>query len=284
MKGGTMENPRLIVMPFVPDTGRVFDGTGLGIHFLFGNLFGVHPGLTECWFGWRVKKIFSDPAAFTAYCRGNTRQPDIQALGRQENVRYWLTGSFDGQGKTLQVSMVLHDINGADYKAILPMSLDDGLLDFRHRFLNWLETAGLAFPQTDAALWPEYITARGLDYLGCGLESLYVNYIQNVGSNEEPIDLFLFEKAVEASPDSYLAHDVKGWVLYKNQAVTAASSSFDTALALNKKGVGALSGMLWCAVNEKNRENALEYALAKAQITGTDPVKARAWVDKKLPG
>jgi hypothetical protein len=87
-KGGVMQKSRLIVMPFVPESGQAFDGTGLGIHFLLGNLFGVHSGLTECWFGWRVKKIFQDGDAFSDYCRGRCSGPDIQALGRQEQVRY----------------------------------------------------------------------------------------------------------------------------------------------------------------------------------------------------
>jgi hypothetical protein len=80
-KGGVMEKSRLIVMPFVPVPGRAFDGIGLGIHFLLGNLFGVHSGLTECWFGWRVKKIFQDGPAFSDYCRGRCSGPDIQGMG-----------------------------------------------------------------------------------------------------------------------------------------------------------------------------------------------------------
>ena len=46
-----LQKTRLIVMPFAPDREQAFDGTGLGIHFLLGNLFGVHTRLTECWFG-----------------------------------------------------------------------------------------------------------------------------------------------------------------------------------------------------------------------------------------
>lgn len=279
-----MENPRLIVMPFVPDPGEIFTGTGLSIHFLLGNLFAVHPGLTECWFGWRVKKIFPDGPGFSDFCRGNAPLPDIASLGVQEKVRYWLTGSVSGGPGILQVSMALHDIHGNGRRITLPLSLDDGMLDFRHRFLEWIAGAGLAFPGTDAVLWPEWITAPGLDSLGRGLEVLYLNYITQAGTGADPIDLAWFDQAVVTSPRSYLAQDLKGWGLYKNQAILPAQAAFETALALNETGVGALSGLLWCAVQEKNRNKALGYALAKARVTGNDPAKARAWVEKKITG
>jgi hypothetical protein len=239
-----VQKPRLIVMPFVPDSGRAFNGTGLGLHFLLGNLFGVHPGLTECWFGWRVKKIFQDETAFTAYCRGIPPLPDIQALGKQENVRYWLTGRYSQENEILQISMVLHDIQGPDDNITLPLSLDDGITDFRHRFQQWLGKAGLAFPRTDTVFWPEWITPEGLDCLGRGLETLYLNYISQTGSAGDLIDLTWFDRAVEVSPRSYLAHDLLGWALYKNQEIVRAESCFETARTFNDKGVGALSGLL----------------------------------------
>jgi hypothetical protein len=263
------QKPRLIVMPFVPDTAQTF---------------GVHPGLTECWFGWRVKKIFPDDGAFAAYCRGKGPFPDIRALGRQEDVRYWLTGSYLKQETTYLVAMGLHDIQGPVRETTLPLSPADGLKGFRQGLHQWLSTAGLAFPRTDTVFWPERITPEGLDCLGRGLETLYLNYITQAGAAGDPIDLTWFDRAVEASPRSYLAHDLRAWGLYKNREISLAKSGFETALGLNDKGVGALSGLLWCAVAEKNRDKALAYALAKARVTDTDPAVARAWVEKKLPG
>lgn len=277
-----LQNPRLIVMPFAPNPGRAFNGIGLGIHFLLGNLFGVHSGLTECWFGWRVKKIFPDAATFTAYCRGLPPMPDIQALGKQEAVRYWLTGNYLEQDGAYQVFMTLHDIQGPVYDTTLTLSPTDGMMAFRHRLQEWLVVGDLAFPRTDTVLWPEWISFKGLDCLGRGLETLYLSYITQAQTAGDPIDLTWFDQAVEASPRSYLAHDLKGWVLYKNQETAQAKSCFETALTLNDKGVGALSGMLWCAVVEKNRDKALEFALAKARVTDADPLAARAWVDKTL--
>lgn len=269
-------------MPFAPEKDQPFDGAGLGVHFLLGNLFGVHSGLTECWFGWRVKKIFPDATAFTNYCRGFPPIPDIQALGKQEGVRYWLTGRYLEENGSLQVAMVLHDIQGPVYKITLPLSPTDGLTEFRQQLQEWLAVADLAFPRGDTIMWSEWISFKGLDCLGRGLETLYLNYINHTATEGHPIDLAWFDRAIEASPRSYLAYDLKGWVLYKNQDSAKAKSCFDTALTLNDKGVGALSGMLWCAVLEKNRSKALEFALAKARVTDADPLAARAWVDRKL--
>ncbi len=277
------QKPRLIVMPFAPVQDQAFDGTGLGIHFLLGNLFGVHPGLTECWFGWRIKKIFPDDRSFADYCRGVSCMPDFQALGKREAVRYWLTGGYAAEKGGFQVSMRLHDIQGHVHDTTLPLSLDDGMVGFRHRLQEWLAVADLAFPRTDTVLWPERMTPEGLDCLGRGLETLYLNYITQAGADGDSIDLTWFDRAVAVSPRSYLARDLLGWALYKNQEIVQAASCFDTALTLNEKGVGALSGRLWCAVTQKDRTRALTCALAKARVTDADPETARAWVAKKLP-
>ncbi len=265
-------------------SAQTFDGTGLGIHFLLGNLFGVHPRLTECWFGWRVKKIFPKATAFSAYCRGLPPFPDFQVLGKQENVRYWLTGTWLKTEGMIQVFIALHDIRGSVRDITLPLSPADGMVAFRRQFHEWLAGVDLSFPSTDSVFWPEWVTSKGLDCLGRALETLYLNYISQTGAAGDLIDLTWFDRAVEASPRSYLAHDLLGWGWYKNQEVSRAKSCFETALSFNDKGVGALSGLMWCAVAEKERDRALAYALAKARVTQGDPADARAWVEKKLSG
>jgi hypothetical protein len=194
-----------------------------------------------------------------------------------------LTGRYSQEDEILQISMVLHDIQGPDDNITLPLSLDDGITDFRYRFQQWLGKAGLAFPRTDTVFWPEWITPEGLDCLGRGLKTLYLNYLSQTGSAGNMIDLTWFDRAVDVSPRSYLAHDLLGWALYKNQEIVRAESCFETALTFNDKGVGALSGLLWCAVAQKDRDRALVYSLAKARVTDADPKAARAWVSKKIP-
>ena len=276
--------PKMIVMPFQPAVGQLFDGVGLGIHFFLGNLLGVHGGLTECWFGWRVKKIFPKPGLFKDYCRNHKGFFDIQELGEQQKVRYWLEGCYRQAGEILFLSLVLHDTQegrGAS-KIDLQVTLTDGLLGARIAFFQWIEGCGLAFIGIENAMWPERISCQGLDFLGRGLETLYLTYIQGEGTDPNLIDLTWFDRAVGVCIDSYLIQDLKGWALYKNGEYLLAEKAFAIALDLNPDGLGALSGMMWCALVAKDRERALSYSLAKAACRGADLEKARAFVDKKL--
>jgi tetratricopeptide (TPR) repeat protein len=276
------QRPKMIVMPFQPAVGQSFDGIGLGIHFFLGNLLGVHGGLTECWFGWRVKKIFPEPGLFKDYCRNHKPFPDIQELGEQQKVRYWLEGTYRQTGETLLLSLVLHDTQErrGTSKIDLQVTLNDGLLGARTGFFQWLETCGLAFIGIENAMWPEQISCQGLDCLGRGLEALYLTYIQVSESNL--IDLTWFDRAVDVSKESYLVQDLKGWALYKNGEYLLAKKAFAAALDLNPYGLGALSGMMFCALWAKDRERAFHYSLAKADCRGGDQEKARVFVDKKL--
>jgi len=276
--------PKMIVMPFQPAVGQLFDGTGLGTHFFLGNLLGVHGGLGECWFGWRVKKIFPEIGFFKDYCRNHKPFSDIQKLGRQQKVRYWLEGSYRQTGETLFLSLVLHDtqVGTGASKMDLQVTLNDGLLGARTAFFAWLEVCGIAFIGIEKAMWPERISCQGLDCLGRGLEALYLTYIQGEGADSNLIDLTWFDRAVDVSKDSYLVQDLKGWALYKNGEFSLAKKAFASALDLNPDGLGALSGMMWCALVAKDRERSLSYSLAKAACRGEDLEKARAFVDKKL--
>jgi hypothetical protein len=46
--------------------------------------------------------------------------------------------------------------------------------------------------------------------------------------------------------------------------------------------MGALAGLMWCAVLEKDRDKALQYALDKGRCRGEAPEKAKAFVEKKF--
>jgi hypothetical protein len=64
------DRPQCIILPFQPDASDDFNGVGLALHFLMGNVMVLHNGLKECWFGWRVKKIFPEKSDLQAYCQG----------------------------------------------------------------------------------------------------------------------------------------------------------------------------------------------------------------------
>ncbi|MCF8091423.1 MAG: hypothetical protein K9K40_03060 [Desulfotignum sp.] len=273
---------KLIVIPLLTD-GDTFvkNRTGLGIHFFLGNLFCLHPGLAECWFGWRVKQIFSDPADLTAYCRGTSRSVDIMALGKQQKVRFWLQGKCVISPEQATVQLKLHDTadTGRVYDRKLALTFDDGQIRFRQDLFDWLGHTGLGFPVLDHALWPERITRQGFETMGKALEILYLNYVAGV---DRPIDLTEFDHLAHTCPDSYLALDLKGWVLCKNKKYRAAIPVFLRALDLNPSGFGALAGLMWCGVHTGDRKMALTYALAKLACHGDPPEKARSFVEKKF--
>jgi len=148
--------PKLIVLPLQPKKGQAYDGIGLGVHFLLGNVMAPHTGLKEFWFGWRVKKIFLKKENLINYCRGHGSGLDIAKLGKEQGVRYWLWGNAQQQGSKIQISLVLTDTKGEgeEWKTDLVLDLADQLIEFRKGFLAWLDACGLSFPeeQVDKAL------------------------------------------------------------------------------------------------------------------------------------
>ena len=90
-----------IVLPFRANTRQPFNGTGLALHFLTGNVLALHTGLKEMWFGWRVKTIFPEKAAFERYCRDATDKLDLLQVSRSQQVRLWLYGNFSDQSVSI---------------------------------------------------------------------------------------------------------------------------------------------------------------------------------------
>jgi hypothetical protein len=274
---------RLIVLPLQPQEGQAYDGIGLGVHFLLGNVVAPHTGLKEFWFGWRVKKIFLEKERLRAYCRGEGPRLDIAKLGTEQDIRYWLWGSFQQQGKMMQIALVLTDTKGEREEWTTELILDpaDQLIGFRKGFLAWLDACGLPFPdaQVAKALWPEKTTLKGLDLLGRDLETYYLH---SSWGDKDPLDPELFDSAVSAAPSSYLAHDLKGWVLYKNKDYKSAEESFRSAIKMNSAGLGAISGLMWCAVYTNDVEKAYKWAMTKADIRGESRDAARASVDRRM--
>ena len=274
---------RLIVLPLQPEKGQAYDGLGLGVHFLLGNVLAPHTGLKEFWFGWRVKKIFLKKENLTAYCRGDGPRLDIPKLGKEQGVRYWLWGSTQQQGSKIQTSLVLTDTKGEgeEWKIDLVLDPADHLIDFRKGFLAWLDACGLSFPdeQVAKALWPEKTTLKSLDLLG---QDLKTYYLHSSWGDTDPLDSGLFDYAVSATPYSYLAQDLKGWVLYKNKDYQSAEESFRSAVTINSNGLGAISGLMWCAVYTNDEEKAYKWAIANADIRGESREAARANVKRRM--
>ena len=262
-----------IVLPFRAENRHPFDGTGLALHFLVGNVLALHTGLKEMWFGWRVKKIFPEKAALQQYCRDAAAKLDLLQVSQSQKVRLWLYGNFSDP------SVSLHFFDGQEpdvrhAPVDLPVSIDDGLIGFRTQLLKWLESMGRPMPkaQVQAVLWPETIGHEGMDAVGRALEGFY---IYSAYGDDGPLDASPFEKAVAEAPESFMAQDLHGWALYRNKDYTAAKRAFLTALRINPAGTGAMSGLMWCGVYGKDLEEAMFWSGRKADICRQDVQAAR---------
>jgi len=81
--------PRLIVLPLQPQEEQAYNGTGLAIHFLLGNIVALHTGLKEFWFGWRVKKSSSKKKGYEPIVM--VRAPNLTFQNSEKN-RVFVTG------------------------------------------------------------------------------------------------------------------------------------------------------------------------------------------------
>ncbi|MDA3792007.1 MAG: hypothetical protein PF503_26350 [Desulfobacula sp.] len=277
---------KLIVLPLQPDVDQKYNGIGLGIHFLLGNMIAIHPDLAEFWFGWRVNKIFKTVPDLQAFCRGNMGI-DVNLLAKEQKIRFWLYGRYRETNGIVSVSLSLYDADlEKNYAIDLHLDTSDFFINFGHCFFKWLALCNLPLDndQMMKALWKEKISIKGLEYLGYAVETTYLNYIDSTLFKDGLFDLEWFEKAVMESPMSYLTHNIKGWALYKNKVYGKSKDCFKKALEKNEDGIGALAGMMWCYVFEKNKTKALAFSIAKADVKNEHHDIAMKFIEKKFPG
>jgi len=284
-KNQNQDKHRFIVMPFQPEPKQPYNGIGMGLHFLLGNVMAVQTNLKEFWFGWRVNKIFKNPLELAAFFKGEKRLDHIEQHAEEQDIKYWLNGTHFQDDSKISLTLVLSRFNGGkkEISKKFMIDLSDNLIGFRNEFFSWLSNFSLVFEKTqiEKIMWPEYISVEGLDFLGRSMESTYMNYVDK-SKLKDPIDLGFFEKLVSAAPDSYLAWDMKGWGLYKNQSYNEAEKAFLKAISLNKDGLGALSGLMWCYIFTNNQKLANKYAVAKADVRNESHEKAKSFVENKI--
>ena len=280
-----MDKHRFIVMPFQPDSEQVYNGIGLGLHFLIGNVMAVQTLLKEFWFGWRVNKLFKNQVEIVEFCQGKKGLDNIEQLAKEQEIKYWLNGTYVQDDNRIILSLVLSIFNGniKEHSKKFIIDLSDNLIEFRNEFIEWLGEFSLSFEdiQRKKIMWPEQLSFEGLDFLGRSIESTYMNYVDN-SRPDNPIELKFFEKVVLAAPDSYLAWDMKGWGLYKNKSYKEAEKAFLKAVSFSKDGLGALSGLMWCYIFANNKDLATKYAVAKADVRNASHKKARSFVANKI--
>jgi len=280
-----MDRHRFIVMPFQPESEQVYSGIGLGLHFLIGNVMAVQTLLKEFWFGWRVNKLFKNQVEIVEFCQGKKGLDNIEQLAKEQEIKYWLNGTYVQDDNRIILSLVLSIFNGniKEHSKKFIIDLSDNLIGFRNEFIDWLGEFSLSFKdiQRQKIMWPEQISFKGLDFLGRSVESTYMNYVDN-SKPDDPIELEFFEKAALAAPNSYLVWDMKGWGLYKNRSYKEAEKAFLKAISFNKDGLGALSGLMWCYIFVNNTDLATKYAIAKADVRNASHKKAKSFVVNKI--
>lgn len=273
----TPAKPKCIVMPLRPETDQAVTGVGMGLHFMLGNIIALHSGFEEFWFGWRYKKIFAEEGALTDYAHHPDAPFDAAAMGKAQKVRYCIEGRYQNTGDEISTRLVLTDAEtgqrlGDDTLVADPM---DHYIGYRVAVMNWMAVCGLPFPDVQSArvLWSEKMPIPALDLLGQGLDAYY----RHTGyGGVGPVDLSLLDRAVALAPNAYLPNDLRGWVLYKNNAYPAAETAFRKAVDINPHGAGAMSGLMWLGVVSGNAREAYAWAEAKAETCGTSPQDARA--------
>jgi tetratricopeptide (TPR) repeat protein len=268
--------PRCIVMPLRPADGQATNGIGMGLHFMLGNIIVLHSGFKEFWFGWRYTKLFTDAAALTDYAHAAKSTIDITALGKQQDIRYWIEGWYELRASDIATRLVLTDAETGRQCHLDENLADPGdqYLGYRIAFMNWLTACGQPFPnvQTARALWSEEMPVEGLDTLGRGLEAYYLH---TGYGGDGPVDTSLLDQAARLAPQAYLVHDLRGWILYKNKDYAGAEKAFRTAVDINPHGAGAMSGLMWLGIVSGNPKEAYAWAEAKAESCGTSIQKAR---------
>ena len=265
---------RLIILPLVQEEG-VRERAGLWAQFLAGNLAVMHPGLSEFWFGWRVKNIFSTLNGFDSYCDKGEPRPALAEIARKTKVRYWLSGRMRVDSGKMQVKFEFQDFaaKGVRTSPWFDLDLENKLKGFSREFLNWLGRLIPGLPKEGIleAIWPENTSASGIQALEKALRHYYAISAFNTGK----LDLKLFETAVLKGPRSYLANDLLGWAFYRQDNFQKAASAFQKAVSLNPRGVGAMSGLFWCGVKTDKVEMTLEWAERKALAREQDPKPAK---------
>ena len=263
---------RCIVLPFRSGSGGAFAGAGLALHFLLGNVLVLHPGLRECWFGWRVTRIFPASEAFSRYCRGEGPDLDLQEVSTWQDIRFWVSGHC--QPGRIEMQIFDARVPKSPVSADTAYSCADDLLGFRSAFLTCFGRSACPFPESrqPAALWPEKVSPDGLEAVGAALLEFYRFAFTGA---EAPISLALFHKAAASTPASFMAQNLLGWALYRDGQSAEAAAGFRRALEINPNGAGAMAGLMWCALQDGDRESSVYWAGRKAEVCSQDVEAAR---------
>ncbi len=275
--GYAASKPKMAVLPFIPEAGQTYDGTGPALQYLLENVIALHTDLDEFRLHWQIDHVFPNIKIYLDYCRGISVLPEIDEAGHRLKIRYWLYGKYIHQQEGTTVSLRLKDLaaDQKEHKQILFLGPEDSLLELRKKFLAWLKDCRLPLPtgQADKALWPEPVPPEGLASLGLAYNNYCRSFFTTPGKG---LDHGPFDQALRKGVDSYLALCLSGWFFYYQKNHLRASEQFTAALKENAYGVDAMDGLLGCAVRSGNKKEAFRWGEKKALTRGDSLLIGRA--------
>jgi tetratricopeptide (TPR) repeat protein len=268
LPGLAIASERAVVLPLQPAQGTEYDGLGPAVLNVIENLLALHPACEETYLLRHMRIPFPTAGDLQSYILGK-RPPQEPLAGLvREGARYVLGGSIL---PGLRAEVWVADLTtGKSFVSVLPIDANGGLLALRQGVIELLgKMDGLALAPAQAAkmLTPDKTTSEALRIFGRSYGSYLV--FSHLG-NRSSLDLALSKRAVEVAPQSYLAANMHGWMLYASRKREEAVQFFRDALKLDPNGVDALDGMVQTALRQGGADAALPWTLRKARTRGAD--------------
>ncbi|MBI4804529.1 MAG: hypothetical protein HY795_04770 [Desulfovibrio sp.] len=259
---------RAIVLPLQPAQGTEYDGLGPAVQNVIENLLALHPACEETYLLRHMRLPFPTSGDLQSYILGK-RPPQEPLAGLvREGARFVLGGRIL---PGLLAEVWIADLTtGKSSVAVLPIDANGGLLGLRRGVIDLLgRMDGLALAPAQAAkmLTPDKTTGNALRVFGRSYGSYLV--LSHLGTRSA-LDLALSKRAVDLAPQSYLATNMHGWMLYASRKREDAIHFFRAALKIDPNGVDALDGMVQTSLRQGGLDAALPWTLRKARTRGTD--------------
>jgi TolB-like protein/Flp pilus assembly protein TadD len=259
--------------------------------------------------------VISRNTAFTY----RNRPIDTKQIGRELCVRYVLEGSVRRSGNRLRVSAQLIDAATDAHLWAERFDRDTGdLFALQNEITSRLANAlGLELIAAEAARPTKHLDA--LDYILRGRAAGFKqfsrdSYVERISLFEHALALDpqsveaqtrlagslvgrvldgmsesaaaeiaradgLVDQALAASPRYAFAHHVKGQVLRAQNRWEEAIPEYETALALNRNLVGALTGLAWCKLDAGSIEEVIPLVEQAVRLSPRDP-NIGLWYDQ----
>ena len=240
---------------------------GFALSNVLENMLSVHDGVQETWLNWHLSELFPKKSDLEHWLLSDQ---EIPTKARELDSRFILTGTIRSRGNDLFVHIALIDrTNNKRFEKELTWDLP-GLREARIAVLGLLAEAGVTASETQMPklLWKEDLSLDSLALLGIGIHHFLV--ASRYGSSHTLFDGGSFQRALIASPNSYVLFDNLAWVRLKQKQFSLASDLFQRAFEINAAGSDAIDGMVSVAVQQKDEKLGETWAQRKAEAQNKD--------------